>query len=202
MTRGRRARVDADAAIRWSMIAVVVGAALVVGYISYQHAYAVVLAAGETGVTARLYPATIDGLVYAASMVLLFHARRDTAAPLLAWVMLGAGILATMAANVAAGWPGGVRGVIVYGWPAPVLVGMYELLMVLIRQSAKVVPADPIMAARESMAASVAVGNPYSARRLAKMHAIDRDRAGEIVKEFTPQPEALTLVNGNAPDHG
>jgi hypothetical protein len=203
VTRGRRGgALDPDAAIRWSMIAVVVGAALVVGYISYQHAYAVVLSAGETGVTARLYPATIDGLVYAASMVLLYSARKDIPAPLLAWVMLAAGILATMAANVAAGWPHGLRGVIVYGWPAPVLVGMYELLMILIRQGAKVAPADPIMAARESMAASVAVNNPMSARRLARLHGIDREIAGGIVKEFTPQPDALTLVNGNGADRG
>ena len=33
-------------------------------YVSYQHAFEVVRAHGESGLTARLEPATIDGLVY------------------------------------------------------------------------------------------------------------------------------------------
>jgi len=43
--------------------------------VSYWHAYAVVRAHGESGITARLEPATIDGLVYASSMVVLYAAR-------------------------------------------------------------------------------------------------------------------------------
>jgi hypothetical protein len=200
VTRGRR-RPGANPVIRFSMIAVVVGAAIVVGYISYGHAYAVVLSAGETGITARLYPATIDGLVYAASMVLLDSARRNEPAPALAYWMLGAGIAATMAANLAAGWPGGVRGIIVYGWPAPVLVGMYELLMVLIRRGAKVTPGDATLAAHDLMAASVAQGNPLSGRRLAKLAGIDRNKATDIARQYVPA-EPLSLVNGNGADHG
>ncbi|HEV3295625.1 MAG TPA: hypothetical protein VG123_42160 [Streptosporangiaceae bacterium] len=41
----------------------------IAAYVSYWHAYAVVRAHGETGITARLEPATIDGLVYASSML-------------------------------------------------------------------------------------------------------------------------------------
>ena len=40
---------------------------------------AVVCAHGETGITARLEPATIDGLIYASSMVMLDSARRAPA---------------------------------------------------------------------------------------------------------------------------
>jgi hypothetical protein len=39
------------------------------------HAYAVVREYGESDVTAQLEPATIDGLVYASSMVILYAAR-------------------------------------------------------------------------------------------------------------------------------
>ena len=57
-----------DRAIRVSTAIAVLAVAGVAAYVSYWHAYAVVCAHGETGVTARLEPATIDGLVYASSM--------------------------------------------------------------------------------------------------------------------------------------
>ena len=58
-----------DRAIRLSAAAAVLAVAGIAAYVSYGHAYAVVLAYGETGITARLEPATIDGLVYASSML-------------------------------------------------------------------------------------------------------------------------------------
>ena len=56
-----------DRAIRVSTAAVVLAVAGIAAYISYWHAYAVVREYGETGVTAQLEPATIDGLVYASA---------------------------------------------------------------------------------------------------------------------------------------
>jgi hypothetical protein len=47
----------------------VLAVAAIAAYVSYGHAYAVVRAHGEAGITARLEPATIDGLVCASSMV-------------------------------------------------------------------------------------------------------------------------------------
>jgi hypothetical protein len=57
-----------DRAIRLSTAAAVLAVAGIAAFVSYVHAYAVVRAHGETGFTARLEPATIDGLVYASSM--------------------------------------------------------------------------------------------------------------------------------------
>jgi hypothetical protein len=57
-----------DRAIRLSTAVAVLAVAGIAAYVSYWHAYAVVRAYGETGITARLEPATIDGLVYASSM--------------------------------------------------------------------------------------------------------------------------------------
>ena len=54
-----------DRAIRLSTAAAVLAVAGIAAYVSYWHAYAVVQAHGESGITARLEPATIDGLVYA-----------------------------------------------------------------------------------------------------------------------------------------
>ena len=57
-----------DRAIRLSTAVAVLAVAGIAAYVSYWHAYAVVRAHGETGITARLEPTTIDGLVYASSM--------------------------------------------------------------------------------------------------------------------------------------
>ena len=51
--------------------------------------------------TARLEPATIDGLVYCSSMVVLYAARHQLRVPALARWLLALGIVATLAANVA-----------------------------------------------------------------------------------------------------
>jgi hypothetical protein len=58
-----------DRAIRLSTAVAVLAVAGIAAYASYWHACAVVRAHGETGITARLEPATIDGLVYASSML-------------------------------------------------------------------------------------------------------------------------------------
>jgi Protein of unknown function (DUF2637) len=69
----------------------VLAVAGVAAYISYWHAYAVVRAHGESGITARLEPAAIDGLVYASSMVVLYAARHRLPVPSLARWLLGLG---------------------------------------------------------------------------------------------------------------
>jgi hypothetical protein len=59
-----------DRAIRVSAAVVELAVAGIAAYISHCHAYAVVREYGESGVTARLEPATIDGLVYAFMVIL------------------------------------------------------------------------------------------------------------------------------------
>jgi len=125
-----------DRAIRVSTAVAVLAVAGVAAYVSYWHAYAVVCAHGETGVTARLEPATIDGLVYASSMVNLYAARHRLPVPALARWLLALGILATLAANMAQGWSRGPVGAVIAAWPAVSLVGSYELLVWIIRTAA------------------------------------------------------------------
>jgi hypothetical protein len=66
----------ADRIIRWSTAGAVVGVAAVAAIASYEHAYAPVRAYGEAGWTARLVPFTVEGLIYASSMVVPDPARR------------------------------------------------------------------------------------------------------------------------------
>jgi hypothetical protein len=122
-----------DRAIRLSTAVAVLAVAGVAAYVSYWHAYAVVCAHGESGVTARLEPATIDGLVYASSMVNLYAARHRLPVPALARWLLALGIIATLAANMAQGWSHGPVGAVIAAWPAVSLVGSYELLVWIIR---------------------------------------------------------------------
>jgi hypothetical protein len=127
-----------DRAIRLSTAAAVLAVAGIAAYVSYWHAYAVVRAHGETGITTRLEPATIDGLVHASSMVVLYAARHRVPAPALARWLLGLGIAATLTANMAQGWSHGPVGAVVAAWPAVSLVGSYELLVWLIRTTGAV----------------------------------------------------------------
>jgi len=132
------AKSSIDRAIRLSTAAAVLAVAAIAAYVSYWHAYAVVRAHGESGITARLEPATIDGLVYASSMVVLYAARHRVRVPRLARWLLGLGIAATLTANMAQGWSHGPVGAVVAAWPAVSLVGSYELLVWLIRTSGTV----------------------------------------------------------------
>jgi hypothetical protein len=126
----------ADRVIRWSTaLAAVLGVAGIAAVVSYEHASALVRAHGESGWTGRLIPLTVDGLIYASSMVMLDAARRGARVPALARWLLGLGIVATLAANIAHGLSQGVLGAVVGAWPAVALVGSYELLMVIIRGS-------------------------------------------------------------------
>jgi hypothetical protein len=125
----------ADRVIRWSTALAVLGVAAVAAAASYEHAYDLVRAHGEAGWTVRLVPLTVDGLIYASSMVMLDSARRKAPVPALARWLLGLGIAATLAANVAHGLGHGLTGAAVAAWPAVALVGSYELLMMVIRSS-------------------------------------------------------------------
>ena len=119
--------------ITTALAVVTVAVAVVAAVISYQHAYELVRSHGESGVTARLVPFTVDGLIWAASMVGLDSSRRGQPVPRLAACSLGAGICATVGANLAHGVGHGPVGALVSAWAALALVGSFELLMMLIR---------------------------------------------------------------------
>ena len=160
-----------DRAIRLSTAAAVLAVAGIAAYVSYWHAYAVVRAYGETGITARLEPATIDGLVYASSMVVLSAARHPVPVPALARWLLGLGIAATLTANMAQGWSHGLVGAVVAAWPAVSLAGSYELLVWLIRTSGAAEPGPSAEHPCSRAACRTAI-------RFLPVSAVDGDRPG------------------------
>src|SRR5580658_7279743 len=123
--------------IRISTALTVATVAAIAAVISCRHAYELVSEYGETGLTARLVPFTVDGLIVAASMLILDANRRGRPVPGLAQWCLGAGIVAAICANLAHGLNHGPIGALVSAWPALALAGSFELIMLLTRSHHK-----------------------------------------------------------------
>jgi hypothetical protein len=217
-----------DNLIKWSTVLAVAAVAIVAGWVSYVHALDVVTAHGEHGALAHLYPGTIDGLIYSASMVLLDAARRDVKAPRLAYWLLGVGITVTLVANVLAGVAFGVLGAVVAAWPALALVGSYELLMAMIRRSRTVaeadtadvypalddtaqavadvpvvpVPADSQSAAVMALRATLAAGNPLSGRQLETRFGLTRAEVTRVREMVTVESNGHLAEGNGQVDHG
>src|SRR6266851_6372101 len=115
-----------DKLIRVTTAFAVAAVAAVAAVISYRHAYELVRSHGEPGLTARLVPFTVDGLIWAASMLILDANRHNRPVPALARWCLGAGIVATIGANLAHGLGHGPIGALVSAWPALALAGSFE----------------------------------------------------------------------------
>src|SRR5690606_16086272 len=81
---GKRSRSVTDRLIRVTTAFAVVAVAAVAALISYAHMLDLVRSHGETGATALLVPFTVDGLIWAASMVILDASRRNRPVPALA----------------------------------------------------------------------------------------------------------------------
>jgi hypothetical protein len=194
-----------DQLIRITTALAVATVAAVAAVISYRHAYELVSTHGETGVTARLLPFTVDGLILAASMLILHANRCGQPVPPLARWCLGAGIMATIGANLAHGLDRGPIGALVSAWPALALAGSFELLLTLIRTEtrASIVPAttedmghgapleghDGPLALTEAPSLECTVIAWYNAgrsqRAIARELNIDRRKVRRILDEAT-----------------
>lgn len=127
--------VTGDRVLRVSAAIVVLTVAAFAAVVSYSHIYDLGRAHGQAGVAARLLPLSVDGLILAASLVMLLEARAGRTAPVLARAMLGLGVAATVAANVAFGAADGLTGAAISAWPAIAFIGCAELLIGSIRRT-------------------------------------------------------------------
>jgi Protein of unknown function (DUF2637) len=109
--------------------------ALIAGTVSYLHMHLLVELHGRPGWVAALTPLSVDGMIVAASTTLLADSRSGCRGSSLSWLLLGAGSVASLAANVAVAEPS-VTGKIIAAWPSFALIGSYELLMRQIRATA------------------------------------------------------------------
>jgi Protein of unknown function (DUF2637) len=126
--------------IRAATAAAVTAVAGFAAVVSYAHIYDLGHAHGQDGTAARLLPLSVDGLILAASLVMLHEARARRPSPPLARVALWLGIGVTVAANVGYGVPYGPVAALLSSWPALAFVIAVEMLMGLVRTTARTLP--------------------------------------------------------------
>lgn len=196
---------DGDKAIPTGTAAVVTAVAGFGAVQSYNHIYDLARGHGQSDLDAQLLPLSVDGLILAASLVLLYQARRRDAMPARAWLMLGLGVLATLAANVASGLPHGWMNAVISAWPAVAFVSAVEIDMWMIRKAHPeaaarpvsdpalgAVPSSLLEAAKASMAATVTAGNPLSQNQLQARFGLTRAQAQKL------HSEVLAAFNGGS----
>lgn len=127
------ARPAVSAAVQRTTVAAVAVVAVVAAVVSYAHMQHLAAMAGEDW-RSWLLPLAVDGLMVAASMSMLVRRRQGRRAGVLAWCSLMAGIVASLAANVAAAEPT-LIGRLVAAWPPLALLLAYELLMQQVREA-------------------------------------------------------------------
>jgi hypothetical protein len=162
---------------------VTVGAVLLVAtvaaVVSFAHMQEVAERAGE-GWRAWLLPLSVDGLVVAASMVLLTRRRVGLPGGRLAWAALLGGVGASLAANIAAAEPTTTARVVA-AWPALAFAVAFELLL----QQRRVPAAGPVVEPVEH------VGEATPAPHLVV------DQPGDVadpVRESAPEVDPLSAA--------
>jgi hypothetical protein len=119
--------------IRWTTIGAVVLLAGIAAVVSYGHMHELAIRHGEDPWAAALVPLSVDGMIIASSMSILYASRHGRRGSPLAWTLLIVASSASLGANVAVADPSLIAR-IVAAWPSFALIGAYEMLMGLIRQ--------------------------------------------------------------------
>ncbi len=117
----------ASPAVRVTTVTAVVVVAAVAAVVSYSHMTELAHRAGEQW-RSWLIPISVDGLIVAASMVLLTRHRAGQPGGPLAWGSLGVGVIASLAANMADARPE-VTSVLVAGWAPVAFAAAFHLLL-------------------------------------------------------------------------
>jgi uncharacterized protein DUF2637 len=125
----------ADRWIRGTTIGCVALLALIAGTVSYLHMHMLVARHGQPGWVAALTPLSVDGMIVAASTTLLADSHAGRKGGVLPWVLLVAGSVASLAANVAVAEPT-LMGRMIAAWPSFALTASYELLTRQVRRGA------------------------------------------------------------------
>ncbi len=195
--------------IRFTTAAVVCAVAAFAAVVSYSHIYGLGRAHGQEGTAARLLPLSVDGLILAASLVLLHEARNDRDAPALARFMLWLGISATIGANRAYGAGDGLLGALISAWPAVAFIGAVEIAMQQVRRAraprattigpaVQGVPADVEQAVRAAYAASVAAGQPLSQRAMAERFGLSRRKVSQLITSVSVESNGHLVAGTGA----
>jgi hypothetical protein len=127
--------VTADRLIRWLTTAAVAAVGLAAAVLSYRHQYELAAGLGESALTARLLPVSIDGLLLAGTLAVLDAARRKAGNAWAARITVGLGVAMTMWANIVHGLGYGWAGTVISGWPPVALMAAIEVRARMVRPS-------------------------------------------------------------------
>jgi hypothetical protein len=215
-------RIPADRLILVAMALAVVAVAGFAAVVSYSHFYDLGRALGQDGTSARLTPLSVDLLILASSLVLLWAARNNVQVPKPIRLVLVTSVGATIAGNVLDGWADGPVGAALNGWPGYAFVAAIEIGMWLVRaakkaaaeKAARAVPGEGpatgnYAAAMASYRATHAAGNPWSQNQLQQQFSLTRAQAAEVRRSMdapaaaapSPGPGAAAgALNGKVTD--
>ncbi len=189
-----------DTTTRRIAAAAVLGVALIAAMVSFIHIEHLAVTHGQTVLAAWLLPVSIDGTVLAASMVMLQAARSGIRTPWLARVMLGLAVTATLAANVAYGWPAGPWWSLLSGWPAMAFIGCAEMALGMVRRTVRKSATDATRKTSASTPAGAARKASGSAARKTGTRASGTGldaatrKATEAAQQGQPVPSARALA--------
>jgi hypothetical protein len=181
----------ADKAIRGATVGAVACVGLVAAVLSYRHQFELAAGHGESALTARLVPFSIDGLLLAGTLAVLDAARRARGPAWAARITVALGVAMTLWANVVHGLAYGPAGVVISGWPPVALIAAVEVLARMVRPAPAgqpdailaAVAADAETAARAALAASVAASNPLSQRQLMERFGSRGRRSAQCARQ-------------------
>lgn len=180
---------------------------------SYQHQYELSIRYGQAHWVAGMQPLSVEGLISGATLVIWYAARYGWPRPSGAYLVLLIGVAQTAVTNLAAdhryAWPW--LGPEISIWPAVAFVAAYEMAVWLVRKRQDAarraegpgrsrpvpdavrapVPADAQSAAEMALRATLAAGNPLSARQLEARFGLTR---GEVA---TLRQRVLAGANGH-----
>lgn len=198
---------DADGLIRLVAALALGVLAIITGIVSYLHALAVVRVVGNGAPIAYLIPFVPDLMIVTSSLALLDAARHHWPRPALAIVSLMAGGGATLAMNVAAGWPHGWGGRLVAALPPAGFVLSLEVLLRIIRLARAAATGEPPAATGKpcphtvAMSVDEAIRNVYfhtrdclgqdpSQRKIAAAFDVSRPKVAALVNPPKPRTGA------------
>jgi hypothetical protein len=184
----------ADRIIRYATIAAVATVGMAAAVLSYRHQFELAAGHGESALTAKLLPISIDGLLLAGTLAVLDASRRQIGHAWAARITLGLGVAMTMWANIVHGIGFGWTGIVISGWPPIALIAAIEVLARMIRPSPEpgvgalhltaianghAVPEGGKQAA-ERFAADLAAGDVPSLRQVQREMHLGQPRAREV----------------------
>jgi len=165
--------------------------AAVAAFMSYGHLRAVAEGQGEDA--AALFPISVDGLIIAASLVLLVQRRSGRPGGALPWAGLLLGVAATIAGNVASAEPTSLAR-LVAAWPPIAFALSYEFLLTLLRPPTPPAAPVPVVAVPDPAPAAEqeteVLSPPVATLRVDELpaSAVGRVAAGDLLGDPAGDP--------------